>query len=39
MGDEYVISPITGERILQSKLAEHMRIGLLDSEWRAQKEK
>ena len=30
---EYLISPLTGERIPASKMAEHMRIGLLDPAW------
>lgn len=37
--DEYLISPITGERILASKMAEHMRIGLLDPRWIEQRDK
>lgn len=31
--DEYLISPITGEKIQASKMQEHMRIGLLDPRW------
>ncbi|XP_056102633.1 splicing factor 3A subunit 1 [Rhinichthys klamathensis goyatoka] len=31
--DEYLISPITGEKIPASKMQEHMRIGLLDPRW------
>ena len=30
---EYLISPLTGERIPASKMDEHMRIGLLDPAW------
>ncbi|XP_070490331.1 splicing factor 3A subunit 1-like [Chironomus tepperi] len=37
--DEYVISPLTGEKILSSKLSEHMRIGLLDPRWIEQRDK
>lgn len=31
--EEYLMSPITGEKIPASKVQEHMRIGLLDSRW------
>lgn len=31
--EDYLISPITGERIPVNKVAEHMRIGLLDPRW------
>lgn len=37
--DEYLISPITGERIPASKVQEHMRIGLLDPRWVEQRDK
>eukprot|EP00038_Savillea_parva_P024399 m.43919 g.43919 ORF g.43919 m.43919 type:complete len:786 (-) comp6463_c0_seq1:156-2513(-) len=37
--DTYLISPLTGEKILASKMAEHMRIGLLDPKWREQKDR
>jgi len=37
--DEYLISPITGEKIPASKVAEHMRIGLLDPRWVQQRDK
>lgn len=37
--DEYLISPITGERILASKMQEHMRIGLLDPRWLEQRDR
>jgi len=30
---EYLISPLTGERVPASKMDEHMRIGLLDPAW------
>ncbi|CAG0922209.1 unnamed protein product [Notodromas monacha] len=32
-GDQFLISPLTGERIPASSVAEHMRIGLLDPRW------
>ncbi len=32
-------SPLTGELVPASKMAEHMRIGLLDPRWREQKER
>uniref|UniRef100_A0A0B7ASQ4 Splicing factor 3A subunit 1 n=1 Tax=Arion vulgaris TaxID=1028688 RepID=A0A0B7ASQ4_9EUPU len=31
--DQYMISPITGEKIPTHKVQEHMRIGLLDPKW------
>lgn len=37
--DEYLISPITGERIQASKMQEHMRIGLLDPRWLEQRDR
>jgi splicing factor 3A subunit 1 len=37
--DEYLISPITGERIPASKVQEHMRIGLLDPRWVEQRDR
>ncbi|XP_059485983.1 splicing factor 3A subunit 1 isoform X2 [Neocloeon triangulifer] len=37
--EEYLISPITGERIPASKVQEHMRIGLLDPRWVEQRDK
>lgn len=39
VGDDYLISPITGERIPASKVQEHMRIGLLDPRWLEQRDK
>lgn len=39
ISDEFLISPITGERIPASKVAEHMRIGLLDPRWVEQRDK
>ncbi|XP_001607186.2 splicing factor 3A subunit 1-like [Nasonia vitripennis] len=37
--DEYLVSPITGERIPASQVQEHMRIGLLDPRWLEQRDK
>ena len=37
--DEYLVSPITGERIHASKVQEHMRIGLLDPRWVEERDK
>ena len=37
--EDYLISPITGEKIPASKVAEHMRIGLLDPRWVEQRDK
>lgn len=37
--DDFLISPITGEKIPASKVAEHMRIGLLDPRWVEQRDK
>ncbi|XP_058793939.1 splicing factor 3A subunit 1 [Phymastichus coffea] len=37
--DEYLVSPITGEKIPASKVQEHMRIGLLDPRWVEQRDK
>lgn len=36
-GEPMVESPLTGERIPQSQLEEHMRITLLDPKWKEQK--
>lgn len=35
--EQMLISPLTGERVPASKMAEHMRIGLLDPKWVEQK--
>ena len=35
---EYVISPITGERVPVSQMDEHMRISLIDPRWKSQRE-
>ena len=37
--EEWLTSPITGERIPQSKVQEHMRIGLLDPRWVEERDK
>ena len=37
--EEYLISPITGERVPASKVQEHMRIGLLDPRWVEERDK
>jgi len=37
--EEFLISPITGERIPASKVQEHMRIGLLDPRWVEERDK
>ncbi|XP_059611337.1 splicing factor 3A subunit 1 [Phlebotomus argentipes] len=39
VSDDFLISPITGEKIPASKVAEHMRIGLLDPRWVEQRDK
>lgn len=36
---EYLISPLTGERIPASKMTEHMKIGLLDPAWVEQRKR
>jgi len=38
-GDQWLISPLTQERIPAHKLQEHMKISLLDPKWREQKER
>ncbi|XP_014252528.1 splicing factor 3A subunit 1 [Cimex lectularius] len=38
-GDNYLISPLTSEKIPASKVQEHMRIGLLDPRWVEQRDK
>lgn len=37
--EEYLVSPITGEKIPASKVPEHMRIGLLDPRWVDERDK
>ncbi|KAJ8935263.1 hypothetical protein NQ318_007073 [Aromia moschata] len=39
VGSDYLVSPITGEKIPASKVQEHMRIGLLDPRWVEQRDK
>ena len=36
---DYVISPLTGEKIPANKIQEHMRIGLLDPKWIEQRDR
>jgi len=38
-GDQYLISPLTGERVPVDSMASHMKINLLDPRWKEQKEK
>ncbi|KAL3193304.1 hypothetical protein MRX96_046817 [Rhipicephalus microplus] len=37
--EQYLISPITGEKIPADKMQEHMRIGLLDPRWVEQRDR
>merc|ERR1719312_1461834 len=37
--DQFLISPITGEKIPASKAAEHMKVGLLDPRWIEERDK
>ena len=37
--EQYLVSPITGERVPASKVQEHMRIGLLDPRWVEERDK
>merc|ERR550517_1378404 len=37
--DQFLISPITGEKIPASKAAEHMKVGLLDPRWVEERDK
>ena len=37
--DQFLISPITGERIPASQAAEHMKVGLLDPRWVEERDK
>ncbi len=37
--EEFLVSPITGERVPASKVQEHMRIGLLDPRWVEERDK
>uniref|UniRef100_H2YW42 Splicing factor 3A subunit 1 n=1 Tax=Ciona savignyi TaxID=51511 RepID=H2YW42_CIOSA len=38
-GDNFMVSPITGERVAADKFQEHMRYGLLDPNWKELKKK
>ncbi|CAK8680307.1 splicing factor 3A subunit 1-like [Clavelina lepadiformis] len=38
-GDNWMVSPITGERVPATKIQEHMRYGLLDPNWKEQKKR
>jgi len=37
--DQFLISPITGEKIPAAKAAEHMKVGLLDPRWVEERDK
>lgn len=37
--EEYLVSPITGERVPASAMAEHMKINLLDPRWKEQRDR
>merc|ERR1719220_2089182 len=37
--EQFLISPMTGEKLPASKVAEHMRIGLLDPRWVEERDK
>jgi len=37
--DQFLISPLTGEKIPASKAAEHMKVGLLDPKWVEERDK
>ena len=39
MDEQYLVSPITGEKVPASKVQEHMRIGLLDPRWVEERDK
>lgn len=39
LSDQYLISPLTGEKIPVESMASHMKISLLDPRWKEQKEK
>ncbi|CAH1787515.1 unnamed protein product [Owenia fusiformis] len=39
LSDQFLISPITGEKIPADKLQQHMKIGLLDPKWMEQKDR
>jgi splicing factor 3A subunit 1 len=37
--DNYLISPITGERVPPQEFDEHMKISLLDPKWKVQRDR
>ncbi|XP_023330282.1 splicing factor 3A subunit 1-like isoform X2 [Eurytemora carolleeae] len=37
--DQFLISPLTGEKIPAGKVAEHMKVGLLDPKWLEERDK
>ena len=37
--DNFMVSPITGEKVPASRIHEHMRYGLLDPNWKELKRK
>jgi len=37
--DQWLVSPITGERVRADKMQEHMRVALLDPRWREQRDR
>ena len=37
--EQFLVSPITGEKVPASKVQEHMRIGLLDPRWVEERDK
>merc|ERR1719319_635032 len=37
--EQFLVSPITGERIPANKVAEHMKVGLLDPRWVEERDK
>ena len=39
LAEQYLVSPMTGEKLPASKVAEHMRIGLLDPRWVEERDK
>ena len=39
LSDQFLISPLTGEKVPVESMAAHMKINLLDPRWKEQKEK
>ena len=37
--DQFLISPLTGEKVSAESMQQHMKISLLDPRWKEQKEK